>query len=229
MDSGKIRLNDYPEPVRILIVDDSTLFRKGLRELLTHYTKVNVVGEAYDGDQALDVARKTLPDVILMDIDMPNCNGIIATKNITEELPNTKILMLTVAVDDDSVFEAIKSGAQGYILKDTEPEKLFEYIDACLHGEAPLSGKIALKILHSFQKTSAPVEKQKSEYIEHLTRRETELLKLVALGKSNKEIGKTLVLSENTVKKHISNIIDKLHVENRIQAAALALRKETNK
>jgi DNA-binding NarL/FixJ family response regulator len=206
--------------MRILFVDDHILFRKGVAALLSDHPGIEVVGEADDGLQAISLARELLPDVILMDINMPGCDGIEATRQIKREMPCVKIIMLTVADDDRHLFEAIKSGAQGYLLKNLEPDQLFEMLDSISRGEAPLSGTIAAKILKEF---TNPTEAE-DEVVDALTSREIEVLQLVAEGLTNKEIAAALVISENTVKIHLKNILEKLHLQNRIQAAVYAVR-----
>jgi DNA-binding NarL/FixJ family response regulator len=215
------------ETMRILLVDDHTLFRKGIKELLTSQTDFDIVGEAADGFQAIELAGRTQPDIILMDIDMPRCNGLEATRQIVAELPQVKIIMLTISDDNDNLFEAIRSGAQGYLLKDLEPQKLYDFIKAASRGEAPLSGVIAARILDEIKKNQKGNSYGKKGTDDKdpnllLSVREVEVLRLIAQGRSNKEIGNILVISENTVKNHVSNIIEKLHLQNRIQAAMVA-------
>jgi DNA-binding NarL/FixJ family response regulator len=208
---------------RILLVDDHVLFRKGVAALLAPRSDIQVVGEASDGLEAIEVARSTFPDIILMDIGMPNCNGLEATRHIKREMPHIQIVMLTVSDDDQHLFEAIKSGAQGYLLKDLEPSQLYLMIESISRGEAPLSGAIAAKILKEF---TQPIQDsaQNPEIIDALTERETNILELVVEGMTNKEIAANLVISENTVKIHLRNILEKLHLQNRIQAAVYAVR-----
>jgi DNA-binding NarL/FixJ family response regulator len=209
--------------LRILLVDDHILFRKGVAALLSARPDMQVVGEASDGSEAIKAARDILPDVILMDIGMPVLNGLEATRRIKREMPHVKIVMLTASDEDQNLFESIKSGAQGYLLKDLEPQQLYSLLDSLRKGEAPLSGAIATKILKEFtQPTEATSEK---EIVEELTSREINVLSLIAEGKTNKEIADELVISENTVKIHLRNILDKLHLQNRIQAAVYAVRK----
>ncbi len=209
--------------LRILLVDDHVLFRKGVAALLASRQDMQVVGEAGDGLEAIAVARDTLPDVILMDIGMPKCDGLEATRRIKREMPHTKIVMLTVSDDDHHLFEAIKSGAQGYLLKNLEPYQLYDMLESVSRGEAPLSGAIAAKILEEFSRPDHG-SVQEPEIRDELTSREIDILQLVAEGKTNKEIAATLIISENTVKIHLRNILEKLHLQNRIQAAVYAVR-----
>jgi len=209
--------------LRILLVDDHVLFRKGVAALLARREEMQVVGEAGDGLEAISAAREILPDVILMDIGMPNCNGLDATRRIKREMPHVKIVILTVSDDDHDLFEAIKSGAQGYLLKDLEPYQLFDLLESISRGEAPLSGAIAAKILKEFTRPDKTSE-QEPELIDDLTAREISILQLVSEGKTNKEIASILFISENTVKIHLRNILEKLHLQNRIQAAVYAVR-----
>lgn len=209
--------------LRILLVDDHVLFRKGVAALLVRRPDMEVVGEANNGEEALEVAREVLPDVILMDINMPVCNGLEATRHIKREMPHVKIVMLTVSDDDKHLFEAIKSGAQGYLLKDLETQQLYDLLESISRGEAPLSGVIAAKILQEFTRPEADSD-QGPEVIEELTPREVDILQLVVEGMTNKEIATALVISENTVKIHMRNILEKLHLQNRIQVAVYAVR-----
>ena len=208
---------------RIMLVDDHVLFRKGVAALLASRSDIQVVGEASDGLEAIEVARSTFPDIILMDIGMPNCNGLEATRHIKREMPHIQIVMLTVSDDDQHLFEAIKSGAQGYLLKDLEPSQLYLMIESISRGEAPLSGAIAAKILKEFTQPNQD-SNQNPEIIDALTEREINILELVVEGMTNKEIASSLVISENTVKIHLRNILEKLHLQNRIQAAVYAVR-----
>lgn len=212
------------EPIRILLVDDHTLFRKGLVSLLSTQKDFVVVGEASNGHEAMDKAKEYMPDIILMDIWMPKCNGLDATKRIKEEMPYVKIVMLTVSDDDYTLFEAIKAGAQGYLLKNLEPQELFELIRGVIRGEAPISRSLAAKILDEFAKSSKRGDNL-NKVSPGLTPREKDVLQLLVEGASNKDIAKKLKITENTVKNHLRNIMEKLHLQNRVQLAVYALRK----
>lgn len=220
----KVAHSDVDEPIRVLLVDDHILFRKGIASMMASQADMEVVGEASDGLEAIEKARELMPDIILMDIHMPGCDGLEATRIIKQELPYVRIVMLTVSDDDQDLFEAIKSGAMGYLLKSLEPEELFDLVKGAHRGEAAISRITATKILNELtrqaQKDSDPIIPGKAV----LTEREKEVLQLVITGATNREIAAALYISENTVKNHLCNILDKLHLQNRIQAAAYALR-----
>ena len=207
------------EKRRVLLADDHILFRKGLAQLLATQPDFQVVGEANDGEEALAKARELMPDLILLDINMPRCDGREATRRIKAELPYVVIVMLTVSDDEQDLFAAIKNGAQGYLLKKIEPAELFEQLRGLARGEAALSRLMANKILREFTRKPDAVEEQAE-----LTPREQQVLQLVARGMTNREIAEHLVVAENTVKNHLRNILAKLHLENRVQAATYALR-----
>ena len=211
------------EPIRVLLADDHVLFRKGLASLIDPLEDMEVVGEAGDGREALEKARELMPDLILMDIHMLGWDGLKATRLIKEEMPHVKIVMLTVSDDDKDLFEAIKNGARGYLLKDTEPEELFELLRGVYRGEAPISHLTAARILDEFTRLAQEGDRYPSAG-ESLTPREKEVLQLVAQGSTNKEIASQLFITENTAKNHLRNILEKLHVQNRIQAAVYAVR-----
>jgi len=208
--------------IRVLLVDDHALFRKGLAKLLNAEPDFEVVGEAEDGVEAIAQAPILRPDVILMDVRMPRVSGLEATRQILSTLPQTNILMLSMSEEDDAVFEAVKNGAQGYLLKTADPGELFEALRGLLRGEAPLSSGLAVKLLREFarqvQRPAAPAPPQDA-----LSPREKEILTLVADGRSNKEIATALALAENNVKNCVKKILEKLHLENRVQAAVFAL------
>jgi DNA-binding NarL/FixJ family response regulator len=211
------------EPLRVLLVDDHVLFRKGVAAALAPHPDIEVVGEAGDGLEAIALARQAMPDVVLMDIAMPRCDGLQATRLIKREIPHVKIVILTVSDDDQDLFEAIKCGAQGYLIKDLKARQLYDALRVIARGEAPLSGLLAAKILQEFQQPTAPLA-QAPEVEGPLTAREIEVLELVVEGRSNSEIAAALVISESTVKNHLRNILEKLHLRNRIQAAVYAVR-----
>ena len=208
---------------KVLLVDDHLLFRKGLASLLQSKEIVEVVGEAKDGYEAIEKARQARPDVILMDILMPGCDGIEATRCIKQDLPECKIIILTVSDEDKNLFEAIKAGAHGYLLKNTEPKQLFEMIEGVTRGEAALSPTIATRILSEFAK-QLNNEPQAEAERDLLSSREKEVLNLISHAACNREIAIELCIAENTVKNHLRAILDKLHLQNRVQLATYAVR-----
>ncbi len=212
------------EPLRILLADDSVLFRKGLRALISTRTDMQVVAEASDGLQAIELARVTAPDIVLLDINMPRCTGLEAIPQILRDVPQTRVVMLTVSEEDRDLFTAIKSGAFGYLLKDMEPQLLFDLLEGVRLGNAPIAGAMATKILNEFRQI-APSSTPSTESLDSLTAREAEVLKRVASGATNREVADALSITENTVKVHLRNILEKLHLQNRIQATAYAVRK----
>jgi NarL family two-component system response regulator LiaR len=216
---------DLPEPIRILLVDDHAIVRKGLRALLTEIDDVTVVGEAADGQQAINQAAALQPDVILMDIVMPNMDGIEATQYITRRQPEARVLALTSFASDDKLFPAIKAGALGYLLKDSDPDDLIEAIRQVHRGEPSLHPRIARKLLHELGRPS-PQKRPSSPSTtpDPLTAREVEVLRAVAKGLSNQQIADNLSIAEVTVRTHVSHILDKLHLANRVQATLYALR-----
>ncbi len=205
------------ERIRVLVVDDHTLFRRGVSTLLSGRDDMEVVGEAANGQEALERARDLMPDVILMDIKMPETDGLTATKQIKTEMPYVRIMMLTVSETDEDLFEAVKAGAQGYLLKNVDPAYLIACVQQVQRGEVPLAPTMAAKILREL---TAPTDLPPPV----LTGREREVLELLAAGKANKEIAVSLKISENTVKNHLRNILEKLHLQNRVQAALYAVR-----
>ena len=209
--------------MRILLVDDHSLFRKGVAALLGQWRDLEVVGEAANGLEAIAKARELVPDVILMDIGMPKCNGLEAVRVIKQELPAVQIIMLTISDDDRNLFNAIKNGADGYLLKSLEPQELYDMLGKIRRGEAPISGVLAGKILHEFRQLKQGAA-HAAEPSGDLTAREIEILELVVQGATNSEIAARLCIAENTVKIHLRNILEKLHLQNRIQAAVYAVR-----
>ena len=208
--------------IRVVLVDDQQLFRKGVRALLEEEGGFEIVGEAGDGAQGLQIVLATRPDVVLMDVQMPVCTGVEATRNIKAQRPDTRVIVLTVSDADDDLFEAIKAGADGYLLKDLKPEELFRMIKGVLEGETPISPPVATKLLGEFRKR--PWRETAQTAGSELTQREKEVLQLVASGQSNAEIAARLYIVEGTVKNHLHNILEKLHLQNRVQAAAFAVR-----
>jgi len=211
------------DKMRVLLVDDHVLFRKGISSMMKNRADIEIAGEANDGLEALEKARELMPDVILMDIDMPGHNGLEATRLIKQEMPYVKIIMLTVSDDERDLFAAIKNGAQGYLLKNLEPSELFDMLAGAARGEAAITRAMAAKILSEFGR-QASREAESTVQSHGLTQREVEVLQLVAKGASNREIANQLAIAENTVKNHLRNILDKLHLENRVQAATYAFR-----
>lgn len=202
-------------PIRILIVDDHTVVRQGLRMFLEMDPDLEIVGEANNGAKALDLARQLKPNVVMMDLLMPVMDGITAIGAIRRELPETEIIALTSVLEDDKVVGAIRAGAIGYLLKDTEPAELRQAVKAAAAGEVQLSPKAAARLLREVRVPETP---------ETLTERETDVLRLVAEGHSNKEIGYRLHISEATAKTHVANMMAKLGVSSRTQAALYAVR-----
>jgi DNA-binding NarL/FixJ family response regulator len=215
-------MTDDP-PVRILVVDDHALLRQGLVKVLAEERDLQVVGEAANGREAIAKAAELMPDVILMDISMPEVDGLEATRRIKQEMPYVRIVILTIADDDQSLFEAVKSGAQGYLLKNVDPPHLVNTVRRVAAGETAISRTMASKLIGEFA-TSPQRPLAASPTGIALTQREREVLEQVAEGKSNRDIASTLGIAENTVKNHLKNILEKLHLENRVQAAAFALR-----
>jgi DNA-binding NarL/FixJ family response regulator len=213
------------QPMRVLLVDDHPLFKEGLRNLLAA-RGIEVVGTARDGYEALDRARQLHPDVILMDIKMPRCDGLTATRLIKTEIPEVAIVMLTTSDDDDSLFEAIKSGASGYLLKSLDADRFFELLSGVAMGEPALSPELAARILGEFARPRNPSHPAApaGDDPDHLTERQKEVLQYVVRGTSYREIATALSISERTIKYHMSEILQKLHLQNKSQVIAYALR-----
>ncbi len=209
--------------IRVLLADDHSLFRRGVAAALADHPDIEVVGEATDGLQALAKVRELDPHVVLMDVSMPCMDGLEATRRIKAELPQVKIVILTIAEEDEKLFGAIKAGAQGYLLKNVEPRALVQTLRAVFRGEASMPRRMAAKILAEFAR-QAQMSEATARPETCLTGREREVLGLVAGGATNKEIATRLGISPSTVKNHLRNILEKLHLENRVQAAAFALR-----
>ncbi|MBW7885581.1 MAG: response regulator transcription factor [Caldilineaceae bacterium] len=210
--------------IRVLLVDDHPLFLEGLQNLLKA-RGIEVVGTARDGLEALAKAQSLHPDVVLMDIQMPRCDGLTATRLIKTVLPDIKIVVLTVSADDEHLFEAIKSGASGYLLKNMDAKDFFRLISGMARGEAPISSELAAKVLSEFARQARQGEPtgEPDSDPDALTERQVEVLQLVAQGLTNKEIAAALSISGNTVKYHMKEIMQKLHFRNRAQVIAYAV------
>ena len=205
--------------IRLLVVDDQTVVREGLAAILANYPEVEVIGQAADGNQALEIIKHAKPNVVLLDLVMPGLDGLATIPRIKEIAPSTRILVVTSFADSDKVYQAIKAGALGYILKDATREQLVQAIRDVAQGRASLQPSIAVKLI---QEINHPSE---SNYTaDPLTRRELETIRLIARGLSNQEIATELVVNERTIAKYVSSILDKLHLANRTQAALYALR-----
>lgn len=227
-----------PARLRLLIVDDQPLIRRGMALILAEEPGIEVVGQAGDGQEAISLALATRPDVVIMDLRMPHTSGVAATQAITDQLPHTRVVVLTTYDDDELVFDAICAGAQAYLLKDAGERELIDTIRAVQRGESRLSPKIAAKVVQQFRRFGAqggaargqPEEGTPSpaaatataDARDALTDKESRILELIALGKSNKQIAAEVFLAEGTVKNYVSRIMDKLHAESRYQLAARA-------
>jgi DNA-binding NarL/FixJ family response regulator len=252
-------------PARVLLVDDQPLFRRAIATLISEQPDFTVVGEATNGEEALERARALSPDLVVMDIEMPVMNGVEAVRLLRDEQPQVKVVVLTVSEDEDYLFDAVRFGANGYLLKDLQPEQLYEMLRAVRRNESPISPVMAARLLAEFRRrppteraTDSPASAQAAQTRSHLppsrpeqvpatsrpeseeaelarfplasaaaqilTRRELETLQYVADGLSNKEIGAVLSITEGTVKNHVHNALEKLQLENRIQAAAYVVR-----
>lgn len=208
----------------LLIVDDHVLFREGITNIINRWDDFQVVGEASNGEEALEKAHFLMPDIVLMDISMPVMDGIQATMRIKREIPSVKVVILTMSEENDDLLAAIKNGATGYILKDTPSKRLHDQLRGLMREESPISGIMASKILSEFSALISSGDKL-APTIDQLTDRELAILEKVAKGYTNQEIAEDLFLSENTIKKYMSNILNKLQVNNRVEAAMLAVRK----
>jgi len=216
------------EPIRTLIVDDHALFRRGLEIVLVTEPDIEVVGEASDGAEAVEKAAESLPDVVLMDVRMPRSSGIQACRAIKEVAPSAKIIILTMSDEEEDLFEAIRAGASGYLLKDISLDEVAEAVRAVHGGQSLISPPMAGKLLSEF---AALARRDKDEPPRRipapkLTDREMQVLKLVARGMNNRDIAKELFISDNTVKNHVRNILEKLQIHSRMEAVMVAVREK---
>jgi DNA-binding NarL/FixJ family response regulator len=207
--------------IRVLLVDDQALFREALRTLISLQPDLEVVGEAGNGEEALASARNLSPDVVLMDLQMPVLDGVAATRRLREEQPECRVIALTTFDDDEYIFDCLRSGAVGYLLKDAPAEKLFEAIRAAARGESFLQTSVTTRVLAEFTRLSDQPSNPPT-LIEPLSDREREILRLITTGSSNREIAEQLFIAEGTVKNHVTNILGKLDVRDRTQAALKA-------
>ena len=217
---------DRPDRLRVMVADDHALFRRGLQMVLDQEEDLELVGEASDGVEAVEKAQELMPDVILMDVRMPKRSGIEAAGEIRDLLPHVKILMLTISDEEADLYEAIKAGASGYLLKEIPIEEVADAIRSVWAGQSRISPSMASKLLSEFAAMSKSTGERAQVPSPRLTEREMEVLKLVAQGKNNRDIAKDLYISENTVKNHIRNILEKLHLHSRMEAVVYAVREK---
>jgi DNA-binding NarL/FixJ family response regulator len=209
-------------PIKILLVDDQPLFREGLRTLLSVHPDFEVVGEASNGREAISLVRSTGASVVLMDLQMPVLDGVAATRHLHDEQPECRVIVLTTFDDDELVFDGLRAGAVGYLLKDAPSEKLAEAIRVAARGETFLQPSVAAKVVAEFARLSRKTSERPGSHNEPLSERELEIVRLISKGASNREIADALFLAEGTVKNHVTNILGKLHVRDRTQAAIKA-------
>ncbi|CUU59988.1 DNA-binding response regulator [Frankia sp. CcI49] len=221
-----LRTPSEANPIRVLIVDDHALFRRGLEMVLAQEVDIEVVGEAADGSEAVTMAAEMAPDIVLMDVRMPRRGGIDATSAIKEKVPSAKIVMLTISDEEADLFDAIKAGAMGYLLKEISIDEVAADIRAVYNGQSLISPSMASKLLSEFAAMIKTKDDRPQLPTPRLTDREMEVLRLVAKGLNNRDIAKQLYISENTVKNHIRNILEKLQLHSRMEAVVYAVREK---
>jgi DNA-binding NarL/FixJ family response regulator len=212
--------------IRVVVVDDHALFRRGLENVLSSEPDLEVVGEAADGLEALEICAALAPDVVLMDVRMPGASGIEAARKIREARPETRVVMLTVSDDEEDLFEAVRAGANGYLLKEVSIDEVADAVRVVARGHSLISPSMASKLLGEFNRLAARAESRQRTDSASLTDRELEVLRLVADGLTNREIARELFIAENTVKNHVRNIVDKLHLHSRMEAVVFAMREK---
>ena len=212
-------------PIRVLVADDQALFRRGLTVVLSVSEDIEVVGEASDGEEAVAKAQELTPDVVLMDVRMPRLSGIEAARHIRRILPATEILMLTVSDEEEDLYESVKAGANGYLLKEIAIEEIAETVRAIVQRQGVISPSMTSKLISEFRVLSRRAAEREELPPPGLTTREMQVLRLMAHSKSNKDIAGALFISENTVKNHVRNILEKLHLHSRMEAVTYAWRK----
>jgi two-component system NarL family response regulator len=225
---GALGAERGPDPIRALIVDDHALFRRGLEMVLAAEDDIELVGEASDGTEAVQKAAESLPDVVLMDIRMPKSSGIEACRAMKEAAPSSKIVILTISDEEEDLFEAIRAGASGYLLKDIPLDEVAEVVRAVYGGQSLINPSMAGKLLTEFATLAKRDDEERAQQVPapKLTDREMQVLKLVARGMNNRDIAKELFISENTVKNHVRNILEKLQIHSRMEAVMIAVREK---
>ena len=212
--------------IRVIVADDHALFRRGLEMVLADEDDIEVVGEASDGEEVVALARELMPDLVLMDVRMPALSGIEATHAIKESVPHARILMLTISDEEDDLYEAIKAGANGYLLKEVSIDEVAQAVRSVVAGQSLIAPSMASKLLTEFASMARKDEQKQQMPSPRLTEREMEVLTLVAQGLNNRDIARELYISENTVKNHVRNILEKLHLHSRMEAVVYAVKEK---
>ena len=222
------RAESGADPIRVLIADDHALFRRGLEMVLAEEDGIELVGQASDGAEAVQIASEAVPDVVLMDIRMPKTTGIEAARQMKEVAPSAKIVILTISDEEEDLFEAIRAGASGYLLKDIPLDEVAEAVRSVHGGQSLINPSMAGKLLTEFAALARRDDEERAQEVPapRLTEREMQVLKLVARGMNNRDIAKELFISENTVKNHVRNILEKLQIHSRMEAVMVAVREK---